>query len=102
MSKKGFKPSRGKIAIRNIGNDCESETGGIIYTKKENRVFGKAEILSIGHSEITDSGKVVKVDFEVGDYIIYDKTDGYGAYASVLLIRPHQVVAIIDKDTEID
>jgi len=98
---KGFKPSRGKVALRHIGNDCESQTGGIIYTKKENPVFGKAEVLSIGHPEISDNGKIKKIDFKVGDYVLYNIQEGWGEYSGIRLIRPSQVIAIIDKDTEI-
>ena len=96
----GFRPSRGKIALRHIG-EGETQSSGIIYTKKEHPVFGKAEVLSIGHSEITDNGKIKKVDFEVGDYVLYNKQEGWGEYSGIRLIIPSQVIAIIDKDTEI-
>tara|TARA_Y100000310_G_scaffold344041_1_gene454744 strand:+ start:28633 stop:28938 length:306 start_codon:yes stop_codon:yes gene_type:complete len=98
---KGFRPSRGKVALRHIGNDCESEKGGIVYTKNEHPIFGKAEVLSIGHSEITDNGKIKKVDFEVGDYVLYNKQEGWGEYSGVRLVKPSQIIAIIDKDIEI-
>ena len=97
---RGFKPSRGKIAVRHIGQDCESETGGIIYTKKEHAMFGKAEVLSIGHPEIVD-GKEVQVDFAVGDYVMYNKQEGWGEYSGIRLIKPPQIVAVVDEDTEI-
>ena len=58
-------------------------------------------MLSIGHPEITDNGKVVEVDFEVGDYVLYSIREGWGEYSGVRLIKPSQVIAIIDKDTEI-
>ena len=96
----GFRPSRGKIALRHIG-EGETQSSGIIYTKKEHPVFGKAEVLSIGHPEITDNGKTKKVDFEVGDYVLYNKQEGWGEYSGIRLIKPSQVIAIIDKDTEI-
>ena len=97
----GFRPSRGKIAIQVIEKGCESKTGGIIYTQKENTVYGKAKVLSIGHPEISESGRIINAECEVGNYIIFDKKDGWGAYSGLLLIRYHQVVAIIDEDTEI-
>jgi co-chaperonin GroES (HSP10) len=97
----GFKPSRGKIALRHIGKDCESETGGIIYTKKEHAIFGKAQVLSIGHPEIVD-GKEVQVDFEVGDYVLYNHQEGWGEYSGVRLVKPSQIIAVIDEDTEIE
>lgn len=97
---KGFRPTRGKIALRHIGKDCESETGGIIYTQKEHAIFGKAQVLSIGQPEIVD-GKEVMVDFAVGDFVMYNTQEGWGEYSGVRLVKPSQIVAIIDKDTEI-
>ncbi|HCT52378.1 MAG TPA: hypothetical protein DF712_07950 [Balneola sp.] len=98
---KGFKPSRGKIALRHIGNSDESEKGGIIYTKKEHAIYGKAQVLSIGHPEITNNGRVCDVDFEVGDFVMYNKQEGWGEYSGVRLVKPSQIIAIIDEDTEI-
>ena len=96
----GFRPSRGKIALRHIGNDCESQTGGIIYTKREHAIYGKAQVLSIGHPEIVD-GKEVEVDLEVGDFVMYNKQEGWGEYSGIRLVRPSQIIAVIDEDTEI-
>jgi len=95
----GIKPSRGKVGIKHL--EEEEPTTGIIYTKKEHPIFGKGEILSIGHLEITDNGKLKKVDFEIGDFILYNKQEGWGEFAGIRFIKPSQVVAIIDKDTEI-
>ena len=96
----GFKPSRGKIALRHIGNDCESETGGIIYTKREHAIYGKAQVLSIGHPEIVD-GKEIEVNFAVGDYVLYNHQEGWGEYSGIRLVKPSQIIAVIDEDTEI-
>ena len=98
----GFRPSRGKIALMHIGNDDESEKGGIIYTKKEHPIFGKAQVLSIGQPEITSNGKVFGVDFEVGDFVMYNKQEGWGEYSGIRLVKPSQIIAVIDKDTEIE
>ena len=96
----GFRPSRGKIALRHFGNDCESETGGIIYTKREHAIYGKAQVLSIGHPEIVD-GKEIGVDFAVGDYVLYNHQEGWGEYSGIRLVKPSQIIAVIDEDTEI-
>ena len=96
---KGIKPSRGKVAIRHL--EEKEPTTGIIYTKKEHPIFGKGEILSIGHPEITNNGKIKEIDFEVGDYVLYNKQEGWGEYSGVRFIKPEQIVAIVDKETEI-
>jgi len=96
----GFRPSRGKVAIRHITED-DNSSSGIIYTPQENTQYGKAEVLSIGHPEINDNGKPIETDFNVGDFIIYSKKEGWGEYSGIRLIQPLQVVAIISKDTKI-
>ena len=96
----GFRPSRGKIALRHIGKDCESQTGGIIYTQHEHAIYGKAQVLSIGHPEIVD-GKEVEVDFAVGDFVMYNKQEGWGEYSGVRIVKPSQIIAVIGEDTEI-
>ena len=96
----GFRPSRGKIALMHIGNSDESEKGGIIYTKKEHPIFGKAQVLSIGHPEIVD-GKEIGVEFAVGDFVMYNKQEGWGEYSGIRLVKPSQIIAVIDENTEI-
>ena len=97
----GFKPSRGKVAIKHIGNDCESENGGIIFTQEEHPTIGKAQVLSIGYPEVLNNGKPIKLSFAEGDYILYNKEQGWSDFSGIRLIKSSQVIAVIDKDTVI-
>jgi co-chaperonin GroES (HSP10) len=97
---RGFKPSRGRVAIRHIAGDNTSPSG-IIYTTQENPHYSKGQVLSIGHPELLPNGTPIPVDFEVGDFIVYNKKEGWGEFSGVRIIVPDQVVAIIDEDTQI-
>ena len=70
-----IQPLADRIIIRPIERE-EMTRGGIVLpdTVKERPVEG--EVLAVGPGKLTDDGKRVPMDIEVGDTIIYTKYGG--------------------------
>ena len=69
-----FYPTRGKAVVERIDNSGEKENEfGIIYTEKDNELYIKGKVLSVGHPEMSDNGNVIEPGFSEGDIVLYDR-----------------------------
>ena len=94
-----FYPMRGKVAIQRIAS-AEKTEGGIIITAKDNVDFLKGKILSLGLPNQLSNGTILTVNYKEGDFVLYsrkavDSALGYD------IVSQQEVVAVVDKDTEI-
>lgn len=96
----GFKPMGNLVAIQ-LTEKSDTTSAGVIYTEKENAVFGDGTILSIGAGSPNDSGLIYPVDFEEGDRVLFDKTQGCSVVNGIVLTDRKNIVAIVDKDAEV-
>ena len=96
---KGFKPHGDKVVIELC--EKKKEYDKIIYEDKKNIPWIKGRVLSIGAGIKDESGKVYPAEFEVDDYVVFDKTKGVDTYEGLAIVDIRSVVMVVDKDTEI-
>ena len=96
---KGFKPHGDKVVIELC--EKKKEYDKIIYEDKKNIPWIKGRVLSIGAGTKDESGKVYPAEFEVDDYVVFDKTKGVDTYEGLAIVDIRSVVMVVDKDTEI-
>jgi chaperonin GroES len=60
-----------RVLIRKPEEDNKT-AGGIIYTEKIKKEIEEAEVVEVGPGRLLASGKVVPVDVNKGDKVLYD------------------------------
>ena len=71
-----FKPLGNRLVVEPIENDEQKSSGGIFIpdTAKEKPQEGR--VVAVGLGKMTDEGKRVPMEIEVGDTVIYSKYGG--------------------------
>jgi len=71
-----FKPLGNRVVVEPIEGDEQVSSGGIFIpdTAKEKPQEGK--VVAVGPGKMTDEGKRVPMEIEVGDVVIYSKYGG--------------------------
>ena len=74
--KVSFKPLGNRLVVEPIEDDEQKSSGGIFIpdTAKEKPQEGK--VVAVGPGKMTDEGKRVPMEIEVGDIVIYSKYGG--------------------------
>ena len=71
-----FKPLGNRIVVEPLEEDAQMSAGGIYIpdTAKERPQEGK--VVAVGPGRLTDEGKRIPMDVEVGDTVVYAKYGG--------------------------
>lgn len=70
-----LRPLNDRIVVKGVTPE-EKTIGGIILPDSAQEKPTEAEVIAVGPGKIMDNGKVVPVDVQVGDRIIYAKYGG--------------------------
>jgi len=97
---KGFKPYGDCVIIEVCKKKTETDSG-IIYENKKNIPWVKGKVLSIGQGIKDEKGNIFPAEFEINDYVIFDKRGGVESYEGLAVVKIQSIVAIVDKDAEI-
>ncbi len=99
MSEK-FYPVRGKVVLkRNVKKGTTD--AGVVYTPREHPKYLIGMVSSIGVPAVLPNGKEMEPGYKVGDYVMYDYSRGMEGFGGFDLVMQDQVIAVVDKDTEI-
>tara|TARA_B100001059_G_C17336318_1_gene333724 strand:+ start:214 stop:525 length:312 start_codon:yes stop_codon:yes gene_type:complete len=96
---KGFKPHGDKVVIELC--EKKQEFDKIIYEDKKNIPWVKGRVMSIGRGVKDQNGNIHPAEFEVDDYVVFDKTKGVESYEGLAIIDIRSVVMVVEEDTEI-
>ncbi|MEQ9641031.1 MAG: co-chaperone GroES [Alphaproteobacteria bacterium] len=93
-----FKPLHDRVVVRRI-DENEKTAGGIIVpdTAKEKPMEG--EILAVGPGARDESGKLVPLDVQVGDRVLFGKWSGTEVKLDgedLLIMKESDVMGVID------
>ena len=71
-----FKPLGNRIVVEPMEEDAQVSAGGIYIpdTAKEKPQEGK--VVAVGPGKLTDDGKRIPMELEVGDTVVYSKYGG--------------------------
>ena len=99
MSEK-FYPVRGKVVIkRNVKKGTTD--AGVVYTPREHPKYLIGMVSSIGEPTVLPNGKEMKLVYKVGDYVMYDYSQGMEGFSGFDIVLHDRVIAVVDKDTKI-
>jgi chaperonin GroES len=70
-----FRPLHDRVAVRRIKSE-EKTAGGIIIPDTAQEKPSEGEIVSVGSGARDESGKLVKLDVNVGDRVLFGKWSG--------------------------
>ena len=96
---KGFKPHGDKVVIELC--EKKKEFDKIIYEDKKNIPWIKGRVLSIGAGVPDKNGRIYPAEFEVDDYVVFDKTKGVESNEGLAIVDIRSVVMVVEEDTEI-
>ena len=95
-----FYPVRGKVVLkRNVKSGVSD--AGVVYTPREHQKYLIGMVSSIGEPTVLPNGKELEPEYKVGDYVMYDYSRGMEGFGGFDLVMQDQVIAVVDKDTEI-
>ena len=97
---KEFTPHGDCVMIEVCKNKTKTDAG-IIYESKKNIPWVKGKVLSIGKGMKNEKGNIFPAEFEVNDYVVFDKRNGVENYEGLALVKIQSIVAVVDKDAEI-
>lgn len=93
-----IKPLQDRVLVERIEKE-EKTAGGIIIpdTAKEKPAEGK--VVAVGPGKTTEEGKVIALDVEVGDHILFAKYAGTEVKVDgveYLLMREEEILGVIE------
>lgn len=93
-----FKPLHDRVLVRRVDED-EKTAGGIIVpdTAKEKPMQG--EILAVGPGGRDETGKLVPLDVQVGDTVLFGKWSGTEVKMDgeeLLIMKESDIMGVID------
>ena len=74
---------------------------GVVYTPREHPKYLIGMVSSIGNPTVLSNGKEMKLGYKVGDYVMYDYSQGMEGFGGFDIVLHDRVIAVVDKDTEI-
>ena len=96
-----FIPNGDLIAIKKTPPKSET-SAGIICTQPENRFYAKGQVAAIGPGDVNVKGWVYPVEFKIGDYVIFDKRQGYSEFGGFVLVKAQSIIAQIDVMVDVE
>jgi chaperonin GroES len=97
-----IRPLYDRIVVKRI-EEQESMRNGIVTPDSAKEKPQEGEVLAVGHGKRLESGKLVALDVEVGDRVLFGKYSGNEVKLDVIeyiIMREDDVLAILDSTTE--
>ena len=93
-----FRPLRGRVVIKRI--DAEEKTfGGIIIPDTATEKPSQGEIIAVGPGGRDENGKLIPVDLEVGDTVLFGKWSGTEVKIDgqdLLIMKESDIMGVIE------
>ena len=94
-----FRPLHDRVAVRRIKSE-EKTAGGIIIPDTAQEKPSEGEIVSVGSGARDESGKLVKLDVNVGDRVLFGKWSGTEVKINgedLLIMKESDIMGVIGK-----
>ena len=92
-----FRPLHDRVVVKRI--DAEEKTaGGIIIPDSAKEKPSQGEILSVGPGGRDEAGKLIPIDFKVGDIVLFGKWSGTEVKINnedVLIMKESDIMGVI-------
>ena len=98
----GFRPLHDRVLVRRIEQD-EKTTGGIIIPDTAKEKPQEGEVVSVGAGTRDESGKLVALDVQAGDRILFGKWSGTEVKLDgeeLLIMKESDILGVIEADAK--
>ena len=99
-----FRPLHDRVVIRRIEGE-EKTKGGIIIPDTAKEKPQEGEVVAVGKGKRLEDGKVIALDVQVGDRILFGKYSGSDIKLDgeeFLIMREDEVLGIIESAADTD
>ena len=95
-----IRPLYDRIVVKRIDTDAEKTSGGLFIPESAKEKPQEAEVMAVGKGKRLEDGKVVSLDVQVGDRILFGKYSGSEIKIDgedYLIMREDEVLGILDS-----
>jgi len=97
------RPLRDRILVKRI-EEQEQRIGGIIIPDTAKEKPQQAKVVAVGSGRVTDEGKTVPIEVQVGDYVLLGKYSGSDITLDgeeYLIVREDEVLGVAEGVPEL-
>ena len=98
----GFRPLHDRVLVRRIEQD-EKTSGGIIIPDSAKEKPQEGEVVAVGGGTRDESGKLVALDVQAGDRILFGKWSGTEVKLDgeeLLIMKESDILGVIEADAK--
>jgi len=95
-----IRPLYDRIVVKRLDNEAEKTTGGLFIPDSAKEKPQEGEVMSVGKGKRLEDGKVVPLDVQPGDRILFGKYSGSEIKLDgdeFLIMREDEVLGILDE-----
>src|SRR5207253_7375047 len=94
-----IRPLYDRIVVKRVENEAEKTSGGLYIPDSAKEKPQEGEVVSVGKGKRLEDGKVVPLDVQAGDRILFGKYSGSEVKLDgeeVIIMREDEVLGILD------
>jgi len=97
-----IRPLHDRIVVKRIEED-EAKVGGLFIPDSAKEKPQKGEVVAVGKGKRSDDGKLIPLDLQVGDIVLFGKYSGSDIPKTFgddyLIMREDEVLAVVEGGT---
>src|SRR3982750_1974082 len=97
-----IRPLYDRIVVKRIGEEEQKTSGGLIIPDSAKEKPQEGEVVAVGKGKRLEDGKMVALDVQVGDRILFGKYSGSDIKLDgneYLIMREDEVLGVLDAAT---
>ena len=94
-----FRPLHDRVVVRRIDAD-EKTAGGIIIPDTAKEKPSQGEVIAVGPGGRDESGKLIPIDIQVGDRVLFGKWSGTEVKIDgqeLLIMKESDIMGVLDE-----
>jgi chaperonin GroES len=99
-----IRPLYDRIVVKRVENEAEKTSGGLYIPDSAKEKPQEGEVVSVGKGKRLEDGKVVPLDVQAGDRILFGKYSGSEIKLDgeeYLIMREDEVLGILDAKPKV-
>jgi len=95
-----IRPLYDRIVVKRIEEDADKTAGGLFIPDSAKEKPQQGEVIAVGKGKRTDDGKLIPLDVQVGDRVLFGKYSGsdvpktYGE--DYMIMREDEILGVIE------
>ncbi|MGB9154787.1 MAG: co-chaperone GroES [Alphaproteobacteria bacterium] len=97
-----IRPLHDRVVVKRLEENEEKTAGGLIIPDSAKEKPQKGEVVAIGKGKRGEDGKLIPLDLQVGDHILFGKYSGSDIKISdveYLIMREDEVLGVLEGGT---